>query len=602
MFKIYKKLLRVLDARERRRASLVFSLMLLTALGEMAGVASVMPFLTVLANPDIISENKWLKLTYDTLGFQSRDSFLIAMGATFFITLVCSLSLRALGFWAQLRFSFNRSVSWSQRLIASYLYQPYEWFLNKHSSELTTAVLSEVDSAVNGSLVPAMQIIAHTTVATLLLTLLVVVDPVLALSVGIVMGGGFGLISVTMRKRVKRLGAERLAASRKRFHVVQEAFGGIKDMKLSGLEHLALARFRAPSEIRAQRQISVGIMSQMPGFLMQGLLFGGMMLVLLYLVAAKGGFEQALPIMGLYALAGYRLMPAIQKIFEENMKIRSTEPVLDSLVRDLYLADETTGSREKSRASDALPRISLGDGLSLKDIKFRYPLVETFAVKGVSLEIPAFHTIGLVGSTGSGKTTLVDIMLGLLRPTEGQMSVDGTVINVDNVRRWQRSIGYVPQHIFLTDSTVASNIAFGLPPDKIDLDAVERAARIASLHEFVTTDLPQGYQTMVGERGVRLSGGQRQRIGIARAMYGNPDVLVLDEATSALDNLTEHAVMDAVRALSKRKTIIMIAHRLSTVRDCDCIYLLEKGLVVAQGSYDELIERSEHFRKLAASA
>jgi ABC-type multidrug transport system fused ATPase/permease subunit len=250
---------------------------------------------------------------------------------------------------------------------------------------------------------------------------------------------------------------------------------------------------------------------------------------------------------------------------------------------------------------ESAPALRLTEQIELEDVHYAYPRAERPAARGVTLTIPARSTVGLVGGTGAGKTTTVDIMLGLLVPDRGTLSVDGIPITADNLRAWQRSIGYVPQQIFLSDDTVAANIAFGLKAEDIDQAAVERAARVAELHDFVLRELPDGYATKVGERGVRLSGGQRQRIGIARALYHDPDVLILDEATSALDNLTERAVMDAVHNLGRAKTIVMIAHRLSTVRECDTIFMLEGGRVVAEGSYDDLIETNRQFRALAGA-
>jgi ABC-type multidrug transport system fused ATPase/permease subunit len=237
--------------------------------------------------------------------------------------------------------------------------------------------------------------------------------------------------------------------------------------------------------------------------------------------------------------------------------------------------------------------------IELESIRFNYPNTETPAIHDLSLRIEAGTTVGLVGPTGCGKTTSVDILLGLLTPQRGRLLVDGDEITEENLRRWQVNLGYVPQQIYLSDSTLARNIAFGIPEHKIDLDAVERAARVANLHDFVVSELPEGYRTIVGERGVRLSGGQRQRVGIARAVYHNPAVLVLDEATSALDTVTETAVMDAIHNLAHEKTIIVIAHRITTVRECDNIYMLDKGRIVAEGTYDRLLKTSEHFRALA---
>lgn len=603
MLNIYRKVYSLLDTRDRRRALLMFALILFVAISEVVGVASVLPFIAVLANPDVIRTNPYLAWAYEAFGFSTERGFLTGLGAAFFLLLVGSLSLRALGLWGQLRFSQNRSLAWTQRLIAAYLRQPYDWFLNRNSADMATSILAEVDMVVNQALVPAMQSIAQVMISGLLLALLIAVDPTLALSVAVVLGGGYTAIALALKKRMHTLGDERRKANRSRFRVVQEAFGGIKDVKISGLEERMLDRFRLPSTIRSQRVISAGLYQALPSIVMQALLFGGMMLVLLYLLSTKGSFADALPVMTLYALAGYKLMPAVQKVFEETSKLRSSETGLDALADDLH-------TLEKSAVPTSLPsnqvssqeKLGLRSSLSLCEVSYRYPLADRNALESISLNIPAFQSIGLVGSTGSGKTTLVDIVLGLLTPASGKLLVDGVLLDPMNVRAWQRSLGYVPQQIFLADDTVAGNIAFGTPQRLINLEAVERAAKIANLHDFIVRDMNRGYETRVGERGVRLSGGQRQRIGIARALYHDPDILIMDEATSALDNLTEHAVMDAVRNLSHRKTIVMIAHRLSTVRDCDTIYMLEQGRIVGAGSYDELLESNERFRLLAESA
>jgi ATP-binding cassette, subfamily B, bacterial PglK len=339
-------------------------------------------------------------------------------------------------------------------------------------------------------------------------------------------------------------------------------------------------------------------MQQVPALAMQGLIFGGMLLVLVYMVSREGGLGEAIPVLSLYALAGYRLMPTIKSIYAEFAQLRFSQAALDALCEDF----RTLQTMPPKRSDEQAERIPLQRQLALRDVIYAYPGAPEPSLKSLTLELEAFTTIGLVGSTGSGKTTTVDLILGLLRPLSGALVVDGREIDDASVRGWQRSLGYVPQQIFLTDDTVAANIAFGLPERQVDMAAVERAARIANLHDFVTQELPEGYQTKVGERGVRLSGGQRQRIGIARALYHDPDVLIMDEATSALDNVTERAVMEAVHNLSRRKTIILIAHRLSTVRSCDRIFMLEKGKVIATGTYDELVAQDDRFRAMAESA
>ena len=601
MFTVYKKLYALLDAQERRRSVLVLGLLVVVAFVETLGVASIMPFIAVLANPEVVETNRYIAFVYETLGFQSRQRFLVFLGLVFFVILVSSLALRAVGVWAQLRFSQNRECAWSARLVGGYLRQPYEWFLNRHSADLATAVLAEVRQVISGSLFPAMQAIAHVLVAVFLLALLVAVDPVLALVIGGGVGGGFALVSMVLRRHLQRIGKERKQANEQRFSIVNEAFGGIKDVKVFGLEESFVRRYRRPAQVLAERQITSGLIGQLPSFFMQALLFGGMLLAVIYLLQRYGGFQQALPVIALYAFGAYRLMPALQNIYRDVSQLRFSEAALDALVKD-FASLQTEAPAGVPGTSGEEERWGPRESLAFVDVSYSYPGAARKAISSLSLTIPAFSRVGLVGSTGSGKTTTADLILGLLRPEHGFLKIDGEALTDERIRAWQRSIGYVPQQIFLSDDTVAANIAFGVPPGKIDMAAVERAARVANLHEFVVNELPEGYETEVGERGVRLSGGQRQRIGIARAMYHDPDVLMLDEATSALDNLTEQAVMEAVTNLGDCKTVIMIAHRLSTVRACDRIFLLEEGRLVGEGSYEELAATNARFRAMAEIA
>ena len=302
-------------------------------------------------------------------------------------------------------------------------------------------------------------------------------------------------------------------------------------------------------------------------------------------MSQTGNFNSALPIISLYVFAGYRLMPAVQQIYEAFTQLTFITPSLDKLYDDL----KNLKPFNENQDQDILP---FNKSIILKNIHYNYPNASRTILKDISLNISAKSTVGLVGATGSGKTTTVDIILGLLEPQKGTLEIDGKIIRKQNSRSWQRSIGYVPQQIFLADDTIAANIAFGLEPKEINQEAVEKASKIANLHEFVIDELPKKYQTTIGERGVRLSGGQRQRIGIARALYHNPQLLILDEATSALDNQTEKAVMDAIDNLDKNITIIQIAHRLNTLKKCDKIFLLEKGELKKDAKYDELINAS----------
>ena len=572
---------------------LLLGMILLATLLDMIGVASIIPFMAVAANPELINTNATLTVIYNAFNFKDQQQFLFSLGILFFVLLITSLVFKALTAYTQVRFVRMLEYSIGKRLIENFLFQPYVWFLDRHSAELGKTILSEVEAVIGGGMMPFMVLITQSILVVAMLALLLIVDPLLALTVGLVIGFVYGLIFILMSKFLSRIGAERVLANQERFIVVNEAFSSPKEVKLGGLEWGYIKRFSRPSLTYAQHQASAQVIAQLPRFMLEAIIFGGMLLLVLVLMSRNGGIVNALPVISLYALAGYRLMPALQQIYASLAQLRFVGPALDILHADLI----TLKPNEQKHSLDT--DMLLSEDITLNNICFTYPKSTQPVLNGIGLSIPVRSTIGFVGATGSGKTTMIDLILGLLEPQRGTMAVDGCLIDDSNRRQWQRTIGYVPQQIFLSDDSVAANVAFGVPPDEIDQSAVEHAAKIANLHEFVVVEMPEGYDTTVGERGVRLSGGQRQRIGIARALYHKPQILILDEATSALDNLTEQAVMEAVNNLGNEITIILIAHRLSTVRQCDQIYLLEQGQIKAHGSYEELIQADSDFRAMA---
>jgi ABC-type multidrug transport system fused ATPase/permease subunit len=588
-----KKFINLLSNNEQKHAYFLFIMVVIMALFDVIGVASIMPFMAVLANPELVESNLILNYIYRKIGFKDTDNFLFALGLLVFILLVFSLAFKALTTYAQTRFSLMLEYTIGKRLVAGYLQQPYSWFLNRHSADLGKTILSEVSNLINGGILPLMTFMAQSAVAFGLLLMLLIVDSQLAISVCFVLGSAYFIVFKLMSSGLKNLGQERILANQQRYKAVSEAFGACKEVKVGGLEQTYTQHFARPAEIYAKGQAKTQVIAELPRFLMEAIAFGGMLLVVLYLMTQSGSFAGALPVVALYALAGYRLLPALQQIYASLIRLRFIGPSLDAMHKDLKSLERYTQLN--------LPIISmpLKQGIHLSQVHYTYPGAHQPALKNISLYIKANSTVGLVGSTGSGKTTTIDVILGLLDPQSGKLIIDGHPITLTNRRMWQKSIGYVPQHIYLSDDTVAANIAFGIDFKEIDMHAVERAATIANLHEFVSKDLQQGYQTAVGERGVRLSGGQRQRIGIARALYHSPRVLILDEATSALDNLTEQAVMEAVHNLSHEITIILIAHRLTTVIKCDHIFFLEKGKIKSQGTFDDLLNNDLEFRAMA---
>ena len=587
-------MLDLLTRRERRQLYLLVVISILDGILQIVGIASIMPFLAVVTDPSAALENRWLGMAYDLFGFTSTESFLIFLGVAVLAAVAVSNGASAVTTWFSVRFSWMLGHNLSKRILRDYIYRPYEYFLNVNSNALGTKILSEVWEVINSVMLPFIKVVSNAITALLIVGLLVVVDPILALAAAVVLGGLYGSIFLVVRNRLSRLGSDRVKANRSRYQAVGEAFGGIKDVKILGKERTYLDRYVGPSRAYARSKSASLVIKQVPSYALELIAFGGIILIVIYLLATGGNLATVLPVIGLYAFASYRLKPALQSIFSSMTSIRNGIPSLESVLDDL----RPRSSVEAVDRSNMAP-LPLKDRLELRNIVFRYPGSDELLFDHVDLDIEANTSVAFVGATGSGKTTLVDILMGLLAPQEGEMLIDGRVLEGDLLRAWQNNIGYVPQHIYLSDISIAWNIAFGVPEDQIDMEAVERAAKVANIHDFIVDELPQGYETVVGERGVRLSGGQQQRIGIARALYRDPEVLILDEATSALDGVTEQSVFAAVESVRQAKTVIMIAHRLSTVRDCDVIYMLDHGEVVARGTYDELLDSNRTFRTMA---
>ena len=571
-----KEILSLLTPYEQFRAFLLLIMIMIMALLDMIGVVSILPFMAVLTNPALIETNLVLNSMFkfsNLFGVENNEQFLFFLGVLVFLLLVISLIFKAFTTYVQVRFVALREYSIGKRLVEGYLHQPYSWFLSRNSADLGKTILSEVSEVIGNGISPLMELIAKSAIAIALIILLIITDPKLALIVGFSLGSVYWAVFMFLKSYLKRIGKERLRNNQQRFISVSEAFGASKEVKIGGLEEVYIKRFSESSQNFAQNQASSLVISQLPRFILEAIAFGGIMLIILYMMMKTGGFNNALPIISLYVFAGYRLMPALQQIYGAFTQLTFIGPSINILSNDIKNLKIYNSNQDQSV-------LSLNKSIKLKNIFYSYPNTSRIALKNININVLAKSVVGLVGTTGSGKTTVVDIILGLLEPQKGTIEIDGHIITKKNSRSWQRSLGYVPQHIYLADDTIAANIAFGVEPKNMNQEDIERASKIANLHEFVVSELSEKYKTIIGERGVRLSGGQRQRIGIARALYHKPKVLILDEATSALDNQTEKLVMDAIKNISKDVTIIMIAHRLNTVKNCDIIYKLENGEVI----------------------
>lgn len=560
----------------------------------MLGVASIMPFMAVLVNPELIETNKILAEMYVYSRSADKESFFFLLGLIVFFILVFSLFFKGVTAYFQIRFAMMCEYTIGKKFIEGYIYQPYVWFLNRNSAELGKNILSEVQTVILNVVMPFITIFSQGAVVIAIFLLLLFIDTLLSLSVCFFLGVFYFGIYKTMSRKLSAIGQSRLDANEGRFKAVIETFAASKEIKIGNHEDFCIKRFSNPAKIYAKQQIKAEIISTLPRFVFESIAFGGLMLVILYLMNNKGNFSNSIPIVTLYAFAGYRLMPALQFIYRAVSQIRFAEPSLNFLHNDLIKLKKLNLSHKNFNI------VKFEKDIQLKNVVFKYPNSENLVLEKLSLKILAKNVVALVGKTGSGKTTIVDLIMSIIDPLSGTLEVDGKIINGNNCKSWQKIIGYVPQQIYLANDTIEANIAFGVDVDKIDFSEIKRSAKIANLHEFVTNQLPEGYKTFIGERGVRLSGGQRQRIGIARALYNNPKILIMDEATSALDSLTEKKIMQTINELRNDITIIIIAHRLSTVRECDQIYLVDNGKIIAQGNFLELVKKNDMFSSMVS--
>ena len=597
---IAKQIHALLTAKERLRFFyLVLAALMMTVL-ELVGIGAIVAFMGVLAQPDLVFENRWLSRLYTTLGFDDAHQFILICGFALLLIYLLRNLFAAFMVWLQLRFVWGTLLSLSSRLLEKYIYSPYQYFLTRNTSEIQRNLLAEMNHIVNGVMMPATRLITQSIMASCILALLFWNDPVLAGAITVLFGGVYAWVYFGFRQRLSTIGARRVAANKLRFKTLSEVLGGIKEVRMTGREQYFIDSFTEALRRFTRQMIAGGLIAQLPKHLIESLAFGGILGVTLYIVGVKQTMQEVIPVVTLYAVAAYRILPAFQQITQALSALQFNRKSLNVISRDLAFADEYSGAVQ-IREIRKQP-ITCEHSVKLQDVSFRYPAAETNAVEQITLTIRKNTSVGLVGPTGSGKSTVADIVLGLLIPQSGQVKIDQTPVTEQTAPAWQIRTGYVPQQIFLADDTVARNIAFGVNPGDIDHEAVTKAARAAHIYEFVTEELPDGFDTVVGERGIRLSGGQRQRIAIARALYHEPELLVFDEATSALDGATETIIRQSVHELAGTKTLLIIAHRLNTVKDCDVIHVLENGKIIASGSYEELMEGCDTFRAMAPQA
>ncbi len=590
----FRQLYVILPLASRRGLIVVVLISLLSALFETASVASILPFMAIVMDPTIISRYEWVAKFVATVGIESQQGAVIAAGGLTICVLALGNTVSAINLWAQTRYIARARQALSSELFSGFLRQPYAFHVHRDTASLSRVLGSDVESALGGFLASLLGVVAKGLSGIVLISFIVLVDPLVALGTVVLLGGGYMFIYRLIRVRQSRLGAKMVESSVALGRATLEGFAGIKELRVLGREFSSTTAYNGALETLVKTQASNLLAAALPRYVIEVMAYAGIVAVTLAFVL-KGEGTTAVPSLALYALAGNRLVPIFQQFFASAITIKYHTEAVVALTADLVLVRQTPAL--KSETTDSRP-LAFQHTLELSNIIFTYPSAQKTALQSVSLSIDKNQSIGFVGRTGAGKTTLADLILGLYSPDSGQISVDGIVLSASNERAWRKRVGYVPQSVFLTNASIAQNIALGVAQEEIDHQAVLRAAQMAQADEFIS-QLPHTYDTVVGERGVKLSGGQRQRLGIARALYHQPDVLVFDEATSALDGMTEDAVMEAVQRLSKQCTMILIAHRLRTIQACDRIIMLDAGQVVADGRYEDLLANSPAFQALA---
>ncbi|RFS33390.1 ABC transporter ATP-binding protein [Acinetobacter sp. SWAC5] len=564
------KIWKILTPLDKKKLGVVSILVIFMTIIESIGVVSIMPFLAVLANPESIQQNFLLKKIYNFFQAQNSNQFIIHLGIISLVIVIFSAFLKILTQYALNRFSSLQRHYFSSRLLKIYLKQNYSFFLQRNSADLTKILLNDVDQVVWGVIKPVLSILSYGLIIIAMIILLIFYDPMMALTTAGVIVSFYALMFYIVKNFMKKISKEFSVANQERYQSCQEVFGGIKDVMINHAHDYYYQRFDRNSRVYARHYASHESLGQIPLHVIETIGYGCLILLAIFLVLQNHSVGTILPVIGLYGVAAYRMLPAAQNIYRAITTYKFSEHILNGVIREFEI--DSTESVKKSDDEELL----FNHSIELVGVSFAYPNTpEKKILENINLKIDKNSSLGITGKSGSGKSTLMDIMLGLLQPTSGTLHIDGKVINKENIRSWQSLVSYVPQFIYLADMTIAENIAFGVPKDQIDFEMVKNAAKLAQIDEFITQNLKDDYNTVIGERGILLSGGQRQRLGIARALYKQPQVIFMDEATSALDTETEKAVNEAIQSLNGKMTMVIIAHRESAVVGCSDILNLK---------------------------
>lgn len=585
-----RRFYQLLTPAQRRQYLLLQLFFLLVGVIQVVGVGSIAPFIALLSRPDLIESNRYAVWLYELLGANSHREFLAAFAMLLMVLIVVSNSIMALSTLAIMRFSFQFGAEIQRDIFRGYLYRDFAELSRKNSATLISSITMGSGRLIYMVVQPLLNGLSQGMIVVIITLGLIAYDPVVAVASALIIGGGYGITFQFVKRRLSDIGARSMAASARRQKVLAEALGGLKEVKLLGTIPVFEKLLDESNHELMMTEAQSGLYSELPKYALESIALCGMLGLGVYLLAGSMASTNIVATLSLYAMAGYRLLPSAQSLFKCISQIRSNANIMDTLAPEIL-----AGRRAKSMLLDPAHDPFPVGAIRFSNVSYTYPESDSPALSNVSFTAPARSITAFVGASGAGKSTAADLVLGLLSPSVGVISSDGQDIS-GGLPNWQRGIGYVPQSIFLMDDTIAANICFGsgLAPDMLK---VMNAARLANLDGFVGT-LPEGFNYRVGERGALLSGGQRQRIGIARALYHDPRVLVFDEATSALDGATELEINQTINRLKRSKTVIVIAHRLTSIKAADHLVVFESGQVTAEGDFETVTTRSDSLKHL----
>jgi HlyD family secretion protein len=596
--KYFAKIFNILDSSQIKILILLQILVIFSSIMEVLGVASIAPFMAIVVDPQILEKNAMLKAVFDFFNFQSRETFLVATGYMVFTFILVGNLFILITNWCMYHFGNQLGRSISVSLYKSYLTKPYTFHVENNSSILGKNIFQEVTRVTNYIIIQMLILNSKVVTIALILVGLFYVNTQVTLISSVFLGGSYVLVYVFIKRKIYNNGRELSHLSAEGYQLVSEGLGGIKEVKLYGKENVYIKTFDKNMKDFAELNTENSVIPMVPRYVLEIVAFGGIVLSIVILLKSGHELVAFLPMLSLFAVAGIKIMPALQQAFYAVALMKSSFYSFDLIFYDIVQTEQVGDAAKDEHLSGE--KIKLDHSVEIKNLVFSYPNSKAPILNHLNLVIPAGRSVALVGPSGSGKSTAIDILLSLLDPTNGDILIDGKKLDSSMRRSWQNAIGYVPQHVYLQDATFLENIAFGIPADKVNMDRLKNAAQLAKLDQFIESR-PNGYQTRIGERGVQLSGGQRQRIGIARALYNEASILVFDEATSALDGITENEIMDSINELVGERTIIMVAHRLSTVKSCHTIYLIDSGKVTSSGTYEELKSNSLVFQNMINS-